>query len=155
MKRFLFVLFSFCALSVFAQDEKQWLLVERQSGTEVPVSSVAYLLAADDAAVFAVVCNNGRVVNGVSSATFEYAAPSAIDDVKGEESDAVLRGMVDGKLQLVCAEGTAISVYDAAGRLQQSAMAGKRETTIDVSSLPAGVYFLKAGAAEAVKFMKR
>lgn len=154
MKRFLFVLFAFCALTSFAQEEKQWLLVEQQSGTEIPVGSVAYLLAADDEAAFAVVCNDGKVVNGITAATFKYAAPSAIDNAETHNSD-LLQGVVNGKMRLVCAEGTAISVYDGAGRLLNKTTAGKQETAIDVSSLPTGVYFIKAGAAEAVKFLKR
>ena len=108
---------------------------------------MAYLLAADDEAAFAVVCNDGKVVNGITAATFKYAAPSAIDNAETHKSD-LLQGVVDGKMRLVCAEGIAISVYDGAGRLLN-------KTTIDVSSLPTGVYFIKAGAAEAVKFLKR
>ena len=154
-KRLAVGLAALCSLPMAAQETKTWALADTESGQSVELDKVAFLLAADDADAFSVVCNNGVVMSGVRTATFKQQSQSGIATVTANGGEPTLTMSVAGSLRLSgCANGMDINVYSADGRLELSAKATGTEASIDVARLPHGVYVLKAGGA-AIKFNKK
>ncbi len=144
-----------CSLPMAAQEKKTWALTDTESGQTVELDKVAFLLAADDADAFSVVCSNGVVMSGVRTATFKQQSQSGIATVAAKDGEPTLTMSVAGSLRLSgCANGMDINVYSADGRLELSAKATGTDMSIDVARLPHGVHVLKAGGA-AIKFNKK
>ena len=155
MKRYVLSLLALALVAVTAGAEPVWCVVA-DGQTRVAMSNVAFMLAADDADKFSIVCQDGTVVGGVSKVTFERAEPTAVAPVRGTAVGDTpwLDGTVGGKLRLMgCAEGTSIGVYDLAGAKVAEASLGA-DGLVDIGALRAGVYLLKVGKA-AIKFTKR
>lgn len=155
MKKLLLSIMAICPIASQAQNATEWAVVEPLSGRTVLMSSVGFLLASDADDTFAVVCNDGTVIDGATSVSFKQVDPTVIRTAAADGGTSLLDGGVDGMLRLTgCAGGTQIDVFDGGGRRVRSVVAGSGSVTVDVSGLPAGVYVLRAGRA-AVKFMKK
>lgn len=155
------------ALSARAAGEV-WCMVT-QSDQAIAMSQVHYLLSlGDDSEVFTIVCRDGSTVENVTRVTFSQTIPTAISAPVTHET-ALLSRVVGGSLVLLgCDAGTAISIVDLSGKTALQTTAQSRQTTIDISSLAAGVYVLRVaegnqnqpsdGAAHTsttLKFMKK
>lgn len=138
-----------------AQDIKEWALVEPQSGRTVLMTGVGFLLASDADDTFAVVCKDGSIIDGARSVNFEQVDPSGIVSPRPDGTELRPVGLVDGRLSLTgCPSGTSIEIFDGCGRTVRTAVSDSRTTTVDVGSLPPGVYILRAGTVK-IKFIKR
>ncbi len=145
-----------CTLGGYAQEEQeQWLLEEPASGTTVAVADVSFLLASDWTDTFSIVCNDGTTVTDVTSVNVTRATPSGIDAAKTTANAPDVAITASGQLSLTGLKaGTAVEIFDTAGRLMQRATATEGTLNMNISRLTAGVYVLRAGDT-AVKFSKR
>lgn len=138
-------------LATSAADEKWYLVTD--GGENILMSRIGFLLVSDDADEFSVVCSDGSVYNNVTTATFAQFAPTGISEVKAD--DEVKLSMSATVLTLSgCADGTAAAVYSADGKQMVQKVISASDNTVQIGSLPAGVYILKAGKTS-VKFSKR
>lgn len=145
-----------CTLGGYAQEEQeQWVLEEPASGTTVAVADVSFLLASDWTDTFSIVCNDGTTITDVTSVNVTRATPSGIDAAKTAANAPDVAITASGQLSLTGLKaGTAVEIFDTAGRLMQRATATEGTLNMNISQLTAGVYVLRAGDT-AVKFSKR
>ena len=156
MKMTLLSLAVLCATGSQAQDNYlKWALEEPKSGATVLMGDVSFLLASDWQDTFAIVCKDGTVVAGAEKVNVVKAEPSGINGVTGTGATPQVAISASGTLTLTgCKAGTAVGIYDAAGRKASGCVTDGGRTDIDVSRLTPGIYVLKAGDT-AVKFIKK
>lgn len=155
MRHFLLSLFVACSLGAVADEGKTWTLVEQPTGQSVAVSNVAFLLVADDADAFSVVCKDGTVDADVTSVSFSQTDASAIVATKTSGQTPTLIGSVENSLRLSnCRAGASITIYSANGQQLQQLQSNGGTTTVNVSTLPHGVYLLTVDKTT-IKFMKK
>lgn len=145
-----------CATVSQAQEPQKWALVEPHSGTSVPVDNVGFLLAADNADAFTIVCKDGTLVSGVKTVSVRRTTLSGIGAATGQaEGVPVLEQAAGDRLTVRgCRPGSRISVYTAGGSETIGMTAAGADATISISGLPAGIYILKVDGLS-VKFMKK
>lgn len=138
------------AASLSAQDIK-WCMVS-DTGAQVAMDRVSFLLASDVAESFYIVLNDGSMIEGVSKVTFQKLDISAITPVVGGHPEVVIYG---GKITVMgCAQGADLQVYTIDGKMISKTKNDGMDTSIDVSTLSIGVYILRVGD-KSVKFRKR
>lgn len=141
-------------LPAAAMAEQQWTIVD-QRGNAFALDSVTCLLASDTEDAFTIVLSNGSLQPGVTAATFVKQDLSGIEAAQAPTLSPTLT--IEARSQLVltgCAEGTPLRLHAADGKLLRTATASGSTTTVDVASLPAGVYIMKVGRAS-IKFSKK
>lgn len=152
MKKQLLSLLLMLPAAVWAQQ--QWTIVD-QGGHAFALDSVTCLLASDTEEAFTIVLNNGNLQTGVTEATFKKQDLSAIQSATATPSAPTLA--LEARTRLVvsgCAEGTPLRLYNAGGQLLRSGQVSAGSSTVDVASLPAGVYIIKVGECS-IKFHKK
>ena len=121
-----------------------WFLVTNRD-IAIPMSQVGMLVAADDSPYFSVLDINGSVLaEDVLRVHFLKLDPASVENIKVDEPQNMLKCHVNNQLTLVGAQGT-VNVYSVSGVKVASATALGKETLIDVSALPAGIYNVKCG----------
>ena len=145
-----------CPAAAMAQNvQEEWALVEPQSGTQVLMDKVGFLLAADGEDSFSVVCTDGTVIYGAKEINFALVDPTSIATAKRCCNTPMLEGCIDGRLTLTgCKPGTEGEVYDTGGRKVRNIRVMEGKTIVDVTGLPSGVYMLRTGETS-VKFLKK
>lgn len=152
MKQFLLSLAMLIPLAAGADDNK-WCLIT-DTDVEIELSSVGFLLAADDADAFSVVCTDGNVYNGVASVSFAQLDSSAgISDIMADNEVTV--DITSTVLTIIgCKDGTTAAVYSIDGMQLLSKQLSSSDNSVYIGNLSSGVYILKAGATS-VKFRKK
>lgn len=154
MKRILILFFAIATVAVaFAQEQtKEWSM-QTNTGVSIKMTEVDYLLAADDANLFSVVMKNGNRVDGVSRVTFSDA--SAVTDIVADNGLSLFPNPVRNTLTLTGATiGSEVYILSLDGAVVKSVVVTENSTTIDVATLPQGMYLLKS-AYSTVKFVKK
>lgn len=129
-----------------------WLLVT-DTGVKVPVAEVGMLVAADDAATFAVVRTAGEPIEGVASVSFTFTDVTAVDKVDAS-GIALLSNPVSSTLSVFGCEGRKYAVVDMAGRSHAAGTIASASEKIDVAALAPGMYILTVEGAT-LKFIKK
>lgn len=136
------------------QTEQEWYL-ETDTEVSIPMSGVAFLLAADDDTHFSVVTVDNTSYDGITRATFAQHSTTGLGHVSVSDEIAVFPTMVNSTLNILgCKSGAAVQVVSLAGQTVISATVDGSDAAIDVSNLAPGCYLLKVGK-QAVKFIKR
>lgn len=153
MKQFL-LLISLLFSTIGLQAQSQiWGLVT-DNGTEVPLSQVDFLLAADNDTEFSIVLKEGEAIAHVQKADVKMITETSIRQETLTEANPTLL-MVDETLTLMGADKHAdISVYALDGSVQNVQVSREENVKVDVSGLSQGAYVLKVGRS-AVKFQKK
>ncbi|MDY6205727.1 MAG: T9SS type A sorting domain-containing protein [Prevotella sp.] len=153
MKQFL-LLISLLFSTIGLQAQSQiWGLVT-DNGTEVPLSQVDFLLAADNDTEFSIVLKEGEAIAHVQKADVKMITETSIRQETLTEANPTLL-MVDETLTLMGADKHAdISVYALDGSVQNVQVSREESVKVDVSGLSQGAYVLKVGRS-AVKFQKK
>lgn len=153
MKQFL-LLISLLFSTIGLQAQSQiWGLVT-DNGTEVPLSQVDFLLAADNDTEFSIVLKEGEAIAHVQKADVKMITETSIRQETLTEANPTLL-MVDETLTLMGADKHAdISVYALDGSVQNVQVSREESVKVDVSGLSQGTYVLKVGRS-AVKFQKK
>ena len=85
-----------CPAAAMAQNvQEEWALVEPQSGTQVLMDKVGFLLAADGEDSFSVVCTDGTVIYGAKEINFALVDPTSIATAKRCCNTPMLEGCID------------------------------------------------------------
>lgn len=136
--------------TAYAESELVWHLVTPDD-VRMPVSNVRYLLSTDDDSTFAIVCRDGSSVDGVESMTFEKSPSSDVGEsvIGGTTVKYVSNGMT-----VFGAAGENITIVGADGAVVLSRTVYSDDETVDVSTLPQGIYVLCVGNTN-LKFIKR
>lgn len=141
-------------LPAAALAQQQWTIVD-QGGNAFALDSVTCLLASDTEDAFTIVLSNGSLQPGVTAATFVKQDLTGIQAVQSATQSPTLAIEAHSRLVLTgCAEGTPLRLHAIDGKLLRTATATGSATTVDVASLPAGVYIIKVGKAS-IKFSKK
>lgn len=137
-----------CGL-VNAQDVVYKMVTD--SGVEVSVADVDYLIAADDDDRFYIVKADGEIISDVLEVTVATGAVG-IETTKAAAAPVLL---ASDRLQLSgLRRGETVSLFDAEGRQVYAAVAGSDSLTVSLSDLSQGVYVAKTSRSS-VKFMKK
>ncbi len=151
MKKFLLGALLFVG-ALSANAELQWVLVT-DAGTQIPMSQIECLMAADDAQTFSVLKNDATVVSDVTSVSFLQTTNTGVETIS-TESVAVFPDMVTNSILILGAQGKKVNVYSTDGGLRLSTPLSEESTRLDVSSLSAGTYILSVGKTS-IKFIKK
>lgn len=130
-----------------------WNMVVDAS-TSIPMSEIAYLVAADNQTSFSIVKNDNSVVENVSKVTFAKKQAGVGDLASQNVGVVLLSSVVSNTLNLTCASDMRAEIYDAAGALRMASDIVAGAASIDVSALQPGVYVLRVGNTS-VKFIKK
>ncbi len=153
MKKLFTFIFLFVSLTSHAAD-KVWCMVT-DDGAKIAMSRIGFLLASDKSDAFNIVCNDGQVIYNVSKVLFEQAEPSGISSAVidgGQETNIIV---ASSYLRIKNAKvGTAITIYDSAGRSVMESRISSEDETVSIESLPSGLFIIKADKAS-VKFIKK
>lgn len=152
----LIVVWLLTAGSLRAQEEKSWYAVT-DTGKSIEMSKVDMLVGADDNYTFAIVAAYGTVlIDDVAYIHFVQSdtTPSGIVAVRNDDGMHLMHGVVSSQLVLTGAKGI-VSIYSANGTQVLSDLANDNgKTSLNVQTLPTGVYMVKCGKAT-FKFMKK
>lgn len=150
MRRFLLYIAMLFPLVAEADDNKWYMVTD--TDVEIALSSVGFLLAADDADAFSVVCTDGNVYNGVASVSFaQFEGSAGINAVA--QDDEVEVSLSTSYLTVMGCEGTA-TLYTVDGKQLLSKQLSSSDNSVYIGNLSSGVYILKAGNTS-VKFRKQ
>ncbi len=153
MRKLLLLLLLCTSIAANAADNV-WCMVT-DSGAKIAMNRIGFLLASDQSDVFDIVCNDGEVIYGVATATFEQTVPTGIDSPVGKSEAEVTIMPASEEIRLMgCKEGTKVSIYDTAGRNVKQVTLNSAEGTVFIGDLPKGIYVVSVGKAR-VKFMKK
>lgn len=135
------------ATQSWADGEKQWHVVA-DNNQAVPVSNVAYLVAADDGKFLNIVLNDETVIANVSNITFEERNTTAIalPDNDGAAGLTASRSLNFSMLPA----GTPIELYTTDGRLLRRTTAA----TLSIADLQRGSYLIKVNKTT-IKLQKK
>lgn len=152
----LFTLFALMVACVAVmRAESGWYMVTN-TDERIPMQSVGMLVVADDHKTFTVVKTEGAgaAVSGVTSVSFSY--DSVITGIGQSVADevSILPDAVSSTITLMGCQGRQLDIIDMAGKMCKSVAIADNSQRVDVSSLAAGMYILRAGNAT-VKFIKR
>ena len=156
-KRLLFV-FVACLFTVCVQAEETdavWCAVTNYE-TCVPLSEIDYMLFPDDRALFTIVRKDGRVSEDVARVTFGKYMISSEPVLNGEKTQVSL--YPNPVVRQLTLQGlktdTKVRIVSAAGDVVRESVAEGTAMTIDVSSLPTGMYLLQTESST-LKFIKQ
>lgn len=156
-KRLLFV-FVACLSTVCVQAEETdavWCAVTNYE-TYVPLSEIDYMLFPDDRALFTIVRKDGRVSEDVAQITFGKYSISSELVLNGEKTQVSL--YPNPVVRQLTLQGlkpdTKVRIVSAAGDVVRESVVEGTTMTIDVSSLPTGLYLLQTESST-LKFIKR
>jgi hypothetical protein len=151
-------LFASICLSVFpqrvlAENSAVWNMVTN-TGQQISLKYVSYLLMADDNQSFTVVNTAGKTLDGVRTITFEKGVDTGVGSV-GAQQLTLFPNPVTSTLTLTgIAAGQKVTIISMSGSKVITAITTDGQTSIDVSSLASGTYMLHA-AGTTVKFIKK
>lgn len=135
-------------------DDLKWAM-KTSTGQTVFMSNVGYLLYADGATTFSVVCKDNTTIPDVRKVTFEKVADTAVETIGTANGIGLLAHAVDRQLVIMgCRQGLRVAVYSPSGALLRQLTTEQEQTVVDVSDLPEGAYILRV-ADTAVKFLKQ
>lgn len=156
MKKLFIPLLFLCPSLIWAQSNKTWVIVPDDDISKmIAVENISFLISADNAATFSVVCNNGVIASNITSASFKETEASAIKGLTQEKQKPGITLHCTDRLALTgCLQGSAIHIYAANGRLAYKTVAAEGTTTINIASLAPGTYIVKVGNT-AAKFIKK
>lgn len=138
------------AFQVYAQTE--WHLIT-DTDQKVAISTVDYLLAADNDSEFSVVCKDGSRIDGVTKATFELT--SSVKQVSDNVELQVFPNPVVSQLNITGLNDSAqVSILSLDGKVVKSLANDNGSLSIDVSDLAPGYYLLQSENST-VKFIKK
>ncbi|MCR5077530.1 MAG: T9SS type A sorting domain-containing protein [Prevotella sp.] len=152
MRKFLLgTLLLTATLSAKAGDGK-WILITN-SNQSAALENVSYLLAADNDTQFSIILKEGEPISGVESISFKETGTDGISTIKATQQPKMV--VANGTLSLSLIDSnTDVAIYDLAGSPQPAKVSRGNGITIDISSLPEGIYILKTGKQQ-LKFIKR
>lgn len=156
MKRILvFCLAALCAFPLSAGDGNTWWLRDADGNYLAEVGDISFLIASDTDASFTIVCTDGTLIPGITDVYPIYTVNPGVGSVPASGTRPVITVCADRTLTISgCAPGTPVAVVDASGRRVLGAVLPGGTSEINVSTLPSGMYILRAGAT-AVKFIKK
>ncbi|MCC8177434.1 MAG: T9SS type A sorting domain-containing protein [Bacteroidales bacterium] len=133
--------------------ELVWHLVT-DDGAKYPVNQIDYIIQQDADSGYDIVLADGSVRSGVTRSSFEYCEDSGIGQVSADRE--IVAGPYGDVITVTGLKaGMEICLYNTQGILLQSVRAaGSTPVTINLASLPAGVYLLKT-TNTTLKFLKR
>lgn len=130
--------------SARAEGEK-WAMIEDApaDARTVLMSDIRFIIADCIESQFTVVCKDGQMLTGFTSAHFAQIDPDAITTPR---ADAPQLRLASGRISLSSlTPATDVAIYDAAGRLVRRTTANNDGTaSLDISQKPAGIYILRA-----------
>lgn len=133
--------------------EMVWHLVT-DDGAKFPVNQIDYIIQQDADSGYDIVLADSSVRSGVTRSSFEYCEDSGIGQVSADRE--IVAGPYGDVITVTGLKaGAEICLYNTQGILLQSVRAaGSSPVTINLASLPAGVYLLKT-TNTTLKFLKR
>lgn len=149
MKKIVMTVCLLCSMALGAwADATQTITVNGVSVTGKTVTSISF----EGANAVVLYSDNSKETSPIEQVKISFAySGTGIKKV----SVFNFNGVVDGQLHLGGLKaGTAIVVYDAAGKVQTKTKAAEGETVVDVNNLQRGVYMVRAGE-QVIKFMKK
>lgn len=143
----------FCAVNMPAKNNMEWYAVT-DNDTHIAISQIDYLLFADNSKYFAIVQTDNQVVDGISCIVFrQYSGISATP--KEQPSVALYPNPVTSQLTLQgLSEKASIHIVSLDGKTVVDTTTDSGKTTINISSLPAGIYLLNTQNTT-LKFIKK
>ncbi len=122
----------------------------------VSVSDVAYLLFEDGAEKFSIVKNDGAIIPNIAEVYFSETIPESVDELEAERlAVSVFPNPVVSQLTLQgLKEAAQVRVLSLDGALLIDTTVAPQDASVNVASLPAGVYMLQVNATT-VKFIKK
>lgn len=153
MQKSLIVLFVMLFAFNVKSEEMVWILTT-DSGKEVSIADVDYLLSGDSNKVFSVVLKNGETVDAVKKVTFRQV--SGIGKIVADNGLNLFPNPVESVLNISgCRPGANVDILTIDGKIVLSADVSQQESlTIDVSGLAPG-YYLLATEHSTIKFIKK
>ena len=152
MKKILTVLFIMFSVLTMSAEDLVWAM-NANSGEQIALSEVDYMIAADNAKEFSIVLNGGATINGVKEVTFTQV--SSVIEIAVQEDLQIFPNPVISTFNISgCQEGTTINIFSIDGEVQKSITTASPNHTIDVSDLTPG-YYLLSTERSTVKFIKK
>lgn len=158
MKKKLLLVFVACLFAVCIRAEETdavWCAVTNYE-TYVPLSEIDYMLFPDDKASFAIVRKDGRVLEDVAQITFGKYMISSEPVLNGEKTQVSL--YPNPVVRQLTLQGlktdTKVRIVSSAGDVVRETVAEGTTMTLDVSSLPSGIYLLQTESST-LKFIKQ
>lgn len=150
-KIFAILLFLTSVLTLSA-EEMVWAM-NTDTGEQIVLSDVDYLIAADDSKEFSIVLNGGTSIDGVTEVTFSMVSSVSETTIQNDlqmfpnpvVSTFTLSGHKNGEI---------INILSLDGKLQKSIKADSEQVTIDVSDLTPD-YYLLSTERSTIKFIKK
>ncbi len=156
MKTLAILFMSICALyagiPAFAATSSTWILCT-DTGRQVDVSNVEYLVGTDSSELFSVVLKDNSLITDVKEVTFLSGSASGIHNTELYNGPIITYNASSLIITNLTGNNTDIHIYNMTGTLVNEAKSISGKATIDISSLTAGAYIVKVGSTS-FKFLK-
>lgn len=138
--------------TLYAQAQ-QWYMIT-DTGVNIAMENVDYLMRSDDAAEFTVVLKNGNPVTGVGSVSFTQLS-SIENEVQSEVAEVqCYPNPVKDRMYITgLPAGSRIDIVSLEGKIIKSEETVGKETELYVADLPKGMYILRT-ISSTLKFVK-
>ena len=143
---------SICAIDAYAT--LQWRMIT-DTGVNIAMEDVDYLMRTDDSVQFTVVIKNGDPITEISSVSFIQQSstgnkqPAVAVDIHYYSNPVTDRLNISG-----IPAGTRVEIVSLEGKIMKSIESNGAEIVLSVANLPQGTYLLRT-ASSTLKFVKR
>ena len=144
-------------VSTMLHAQVRWCIVDTSFPDQplTTMSNVAFLMTSDYHDQLCLVCKDGTVFAQLQGVSFRQLDVTGIRHTKADREPSLFADPVGKTLTIMgCQAGLPVQVFELSGHERLSQTTGEGKTTVDVSSLSAGIWLLKVGETT-IKFLKR